>query len=63
MRDQACLVMVTSLAGMPSNVRNSVLAGLEQEHRHSIDEALRPVITLQVRKQGQRHLTLTETLV
>lgn len=32
---------------MPSNVRTSVLAGLEQNPRHSMEEALKPVVALQ----------------
>lgn len=32
---------------MPSNVRRSVLSELEMDARHSIDEALRPIVTIQ----------------
>jgi hypothetical protein len=34
-------------AGMTSNVRQSVLAGLEKEAKHSVEEALKPVVALQ----------------
>ena len=33
--------------GMPSNVRRSALADLELDGQHSIDEALRPIVTIQ----------------